>query len=294
MRKFLILNTIIYQAFFSNCLAENPFIFRRHFEGMANTGFENDFAKDQNISAAFYEAEFGGVISYTPCYEEGLALTVGYEGTYLDWENQPDFNQSNYNNITLALYAFSARLGDWTWKSMVKARESIDNNNLDYFLTWDLLLWGRHEYVNPCLPLPLGLHFGIFAETGMKANRIYPVIGVDFNPSDRLSVNVVFPMDMSIVYQKTEVLEIAAAVRFFARRQRVGLDEPVPYAMWEWRGWGGEVGLNYYGFLNSRINMHVGSTFGGKIRVSNRNRNHPVHYNPEGSLYAGAEFNFPI
>lgn len=290
MSKFLIL--ILLSTF--PLMAENPLIFRRHFEGMATTDFSDENTEDQTLSAAIFEVELGSIIQYTPCYKEGVAITLGYEGTYFRWENQPEFNQQDYNNMTLTLYAFTARAEDWTWRTMIKARESIDNNNLEFFLTWDMFLWGHYIYKNPYLCIPLGLHFGVYAETGMKADRVYPILGVDFDLGERVSVNLVFPMDMSIVYQKSELLELACAVRFFVRRHRVGLQEPVPYAMWEWRGWGAEVGFNYFGWLKSRLNMHAGYQFGSEIRVSNRHRENPKHFHPNPSLYAGAEINFPI
>ena len=239
--------------------------------------------RDQKIGYQFETAKVDGILYYDPRCCEGIRLGVGVTQMHLRFDDNPFFKEDHFHNIYVSLSAISGRLGDWVWAGDITAR--IDTNHIDFedYLTWDLTFWGRYAYCKT-----LGLHVGFYAITGMKVDRVYPILGFDWKPKDCLSINAVFPCHINVMYDISPNFSTGPAIRFFEERMRVSKKEELPQAIWEYRNWGIEWALQF-GYKCLLANLHVGATAGGKLKVSDKHHDNAHHFKFKAAPYIGGE-----
>ena len=238
---------------------------------------------DVTFATAMAEGNF--IFYYDKCYEEGAAVALVYEYTYLDMTHNPYFSEKNFNTGCLLLSGFTERVDDWQWRGQV----SINFDNLPHwdfadYMNYDILAWGRYKYCDS-----LGVHIGFFAQTGMQFDRVYPVIGIDWTYNCNWKLNLIFPLNISAVYTINSDWNVALAGRFIDQRHRVGRDEPLPEAFWHYQGGGAELALNYNPSLVLSANIHAGYSWGAHLTIRDRHYNHPKRLVLESAPYAGAE-----
>ncbi|MCB1111838.1 MAG: hypothetical protein H7A37_10275 [Chlamydiales bacterium] len=238
----------------------------------------------QNLTFDELSALLRMVFYYDPCNREALYITGNYSYTKLWWEQNPLVHRKYYNTGGIALGFFSNRLCDWIWQGQAEWTLDLDHPQFDRYSTYDLLLWGKYEY-DPCTHL----HVGVIVQTGMKRDRVYPIIGFDRALTDKIDLNVVFPVNMSLVYNMTEQFRLEAGTRFFSNRYRGAPDDPQPESVIGFTNTGFELGATYECERQYRFNIHAGYTMGGDLRIANANNDNPVHYDLGSSFYWGGE-----
>ena len=264
---------------------KSPFSFNTYIDAIDTAKINKGFYKGDKIHFAEAEAEAGMVVYYAPAYTEGARVAVGYTATYLRWAENPWFDQDHFNNLNVSLTGFSKRLDQWFWRTQLTA--NIDTSQWSAMYTsYDILLWGRYSYCDN--NDKIGVHFGFLAQTGLRLDRLYPIIGFDWQISRKLKLNLVYPVNISLVYSITPRWSIAAAGRFFNSRFRVHHKEIFSKALVRYTNAGGELAIKYETEYVS-ANIHGGFTFGGKYRVSNSKNHHPHNYRFDGSAYVGGE-----
>jgi hypothetical protein len=205
----------------------------------------------------------------------------------LRWKENPYFDQKNYETASVSLSGFSNRLPDWLWKADLTAFLDTDPGDLEKYLYWDILLWGRYDYCED-----FGLHMGFYAITGMKIDRVYPIIGIDWRCWRKLNLNLVFPVDISALWEFNDCWNAGVALRFFESRHRVGKNENLPRALWDYRTSGMEFAVNYNCTDYIHVNFHAGYTLGGKLKIADRGNDDPHHFKFKSSPYIGGELRF--
>lgn len=231
------------------------------------------------------QAEALCIYYYDPCLVEGATIALAYNRTRLDWAKNPFFDRKNYNTLIVSFGGFSNRVKNWTWLADVSINFDTDYfSTIGDYTTYDMLLWGRYTYL-----CDIGLHLGFIAQTGMKIDRIYPIIGADWEYNENWKFSLVFPVNISALYKINCNWSIALAGRVFDTRHRAEKNANVSRAVWAYRNAGAEVDLNYRYSSWLLANVHAGYTFGGKLKVANRHYEHRrnIHYN--GAGYVGAE-----
>lgn len=231
------------------------------------------------------QAEAGLVYYYDECINEAANVTVFYENTVLDWKSNPYFNQTDYSTAGITLGATTQRLPNWTWNGQL----SISFDNLKYwnfsdYMYYDILLWGRYEFCDN-----IGVHIGFFAETGMKIDLVYPVIGVDWTYNEHWKVSAVFPLNVSIVYSYNKTWSFDVAARFFDERNRLGKNQYLSQGLWHYQSTGAEVGINFTPGKWISANIHAGTTVGGRLKIADKNYNHRQRIRLDPAPYAGGE-----
>lgn len=238
-----------------------------------------------DLSFATGQAEFSFIYYYDPCNQEGLNLTLSYQNTYLDWTRNPYFNQEDYSTVSLTLGGFSKRLCDWIWQGQVSINfDNVEHWDFDDYMNYDLVLWGRYEWCDD-----VGIHIGFLAQTGMRIDRVYPVVGVDWHYSEKLKLSFVFPLDISATYHFSPCWSLALAGRFFDQRHRVGDHQHLSKGLWSYRSGGGELALNYHLGKRFEANVHAGYNCGGRLKVADRGYHDRRRFKIDGAPYAGAD-----
>ncbi len=241
-------------------------------------GFHHDHIKYSNV-----EVGGGAVVYYESCIKEGVQISLNYNRTKF---RNPFYHQSIYNTINVGVAGFTSRACDWDWQAYVAANIDTDHPSFEY-TTYDFLVWGRYDYC----PDYLGFNIGIIGETGLKADRVLPVIGVDWKINECWKLNAVFPINMSLIYKIDENWSADIVGRVFSSRHRVGKHEPIPKGIWIYRNAGIEAGLNY-DLCTFHVNCHIGYTVGGRVKIANRHYEHSHRYNLDSAPYAGGEVSY--
>lgn len=250
-------------------------------EAEINKGF---FKKDQ-LRFSEAEGELSLIFYYCPAYTEGASLALSYTYTAIRWNENPWFNQDHFNTLTIGLGGFTKRLYRWLWQSQIAINIDADAWDLNDYATYDFLLWGRYEYCTH-----IGVHIGLIAQTGMQMDRVFPILGADWQMSRRWKLNLVFPVNVSLEYLLNREWSVALAGRSFNTRQRINRHDSSPEALVRYENVGAEFAINYKAPAMT-INVHAGSTLGGTFRVANRHNHHSHRYHLDPSGYAGAEVN---
>lgn len=241
----------------------------------------------QYFTFRYSELEADMVFYHNPCYHEAALITIGYNFADLPWENNPFFQQSHFETISVAATVNTQRIRDWEWTA--QAELNIDANHFDFehYAYYDLLAWGRYSYSDD-----IGVHVGIFVETGMNITWVWPIFGFDWQVSDDWKLNLVFPMNISAVYTLNQVWSLAFETRFFDVRYRVNKHEPLSEGLLIYQNLGGEVAMLYHYNDTIEANLHVGATMGGRLKVANRHYQHRRHFDLDPSGYFGGEISY--
>jgi lipid-A-disaccharide synthase-like uncharacterized protein len=238
---------------------------------------------DLTFATAMGEGNF--IFYYNKCYEEGAAVALVYEYTYLDLTHNPYFAVKNFSTVTLLLSGFTERIEDWEWRGQLSVNfDNVPHWNFNDYMNYDILVWGRYKYCED-----VGVHIGFFVQTGMKYDRVYPVVGVDWTCNPSWKFNLIFPLNISAIYTINSHWNVALAARFINQRHRAEEDEPLPEAFWHYQGGGGELALNYNPSTALSVNVHAGYFCGAHLTIRNRHYHHPKRLRVDGSPYGGAE-----
>lgn len=242
----------------------------------------------RKLQFATAQAEAGAVFYYNECIEEGASITAFYENSFLDWDFNPYFRQEDYSTAGFTLGGVSKRLPDWTWNGQITVSfDNLKHWNFTDYMYYNFVLWGRYDL--SCLCRNLGVHIGFLAQTGMKIDRVYPIIGIDWVYDCHWKVSAVYPVNISVVYSLNQNWSFSAATRFFDERNRVGKNEFLSEGLWHYQAWGAELGISYALGKRFSANIHAGGTFTGHLKISDRHNHHGHRIHLGGAPYAGGE-----
>lgn len=262
----------------------SPFSFSAYSDAMGKAKIKKGFFKGDHFQFAIANAELSAVYYYCPQYEEATNITLGYTENYFGWKENPWYDQTHFHTITLSFGGTTKRLDRWLWRGQVDFNyEGWDEEFRGEYLNYNLILWGRYT-----LCQNIGIHMGFFVETGMRMDRIYPIIGFDWQINRKWKLNAVFPFDMSLQYLYNQNWTFALAGRTFSCRHRIKMDDPHPRYVTRYTNFGLEAMIKY-SMHNMVANIHAGVTTGGKVKVANPNNHDPHYFELEPVGYVGGE-----
>lgn len=248
----------------------------------SNEGDNDDYRG--NIRYNHAKAQFNAVVYYDECHGDVVDLALGYEKTYLNWNKNPFFQRKHYDTMTLAATYITKRLNCWQWVLQGAINLDADKWSWLEYTTYDLLLWGRYKW-NSCI----GLHFGVYGETGIKLDRVWPVLGFDWTISEKWLLNAIYPLNVSLLYNWDTCNSLGLAVRFFNERHKAGDNGAYEKAVWRYLNSGAELALNNTWCSWLKTNIHAGYTFGGKLKIADRQDHHSRRFRFNSSAYFGGE-----
>lgn len=256
--------------------SSGPFTIEANYDWIGQSKFTSKRLRHDHIRFNEGQAEAGMVFYYDKECREGARFDLNYTFTNLDWKENPNFHESHFNTIGFSLGFLTNRLCRWLWKAQVRLNIDADHFNFNEYSTWDILFWGRYEYIED-----VHIHLGFVALTGMKIDRIYPILGFDWRFAEYWKLNLVFPMNLSLKYCISQSWTASLAARFFDSRHRAGEHEPLPQSIWEYRNSGLELAIDYLWDPYLKVNLHGGTTFGGDAAHSDT----PLYPYPQTSLW---------
>jgi hypothetical protein len=225
-------------------------------------------------------------ISYTHFIDcdTGFNIGLSYMDTGIFWRENPDFHQECFQNACVSLGLYSTYCPDWLWRANITARFNVDSTPWTRSVMYAPTFWGRYS-----LSKRIGLHVGFTAETDLRRDKFWPIFGVDWQVTKSFKLNLVFPVDISAVYALTPHWSLAAAVRWFRYRTRIGRHDVLHGGFSEYQNTGTEIRLCYEYSPFIQINAHGGEAWGGFLRISNHKDRHAVYYKFKSSPYVGGD-----
>ncbi|MCH9609526.1 MAG: hypothetical protein S4CHLAM45_14420 [Chlamydiales bacterium] len=257
-----------------------PFSFGGSYLNAAKADIRTAGFEGTKLKYEQYDANFNYTMPFSPVC--GMIFGAGWVGTEVNWPENPDFNETDFNYAILSLGGFSKAFTRWTWTLNGSIwLDTAEFSFVDYAL-YQALLWGKYELCSF-----LELDFGFLLEAGLNKDKIWPIFGFIYRPSDNLRIHAVYPIDMVIEYDFREKWMMAGAIRILRNRHRVKNDEPLPRSIFQYQTWGGEYDLQYKPFKRFLIRGFAGSTFGGDLRIARSDDKHGTHYKFRPSFYGG-------
>lgn len=199
---------------------QSPFSLTFSSDAIGQSKIQHGYFKGDELRFGEVTAEASAVFYYCPTHEEGASVSLSYTYTSFEWPQNLWFDQDHFNTAALSLTGFSHRLCRWFWIGQATVNVDADQWNFNTYAYYDLLLWGRYAYFEN-----FGLNIGLFVQTGMRTDRLYPVIGIDWQISKRWKLNLVYPLNISLEYRLNNMWSVALAGRNFNYRYRVGPHE---------------------------------------------------------------------
>lgn len=261
-----------------------PFSINSFVDWAGKADFEHKRCRKSLDNVEFGQAEVDAnlVFYYDKCNKEGLIATAGYNFTQIKWKN-PYFDQNQFNTASVAISGFTSRAENWEWAAQVKVNFDLNHFKWSDYIFFDMLLSGRYAY-SECL----GLHFGFIGLTGYRIDHLYPIIGIDWQINEDWKLNLVYPLDISLVYSLNCEWSLKLASRAFETRHRVGKDNHYSRGLVEYRATGGEFQIAYQS-VNKKIegDVHAGELLGGRVKASNSRHHHIKRYKFKNAPYVG-------
>lgn len=213
----------------------------------------------------------------------GWIFGAGYVGTELDWKENPFFDEKFFSYVNFNLGGYTKATPDWTW--VLTGTMFMDTAVLDLrnYALYQVVLHGKY-FFSPCVAFDVGF----LIEAGLKRGKAWPILGIEYDPTDRFSLHLVYPFDISVSYDIFPMLTIAGSLRFLRDRHRTLEINPLPMGIYEYETTGYECDLTFSPFENLAITAFAGSTFNGRIKITNQNNHHPSFIKFTGSFYSGA------
>lgn len=264
-----------------------PFSLSVDFNATGKSKFESKQCYDlKNVEFTIAGLDGSMIFYYNPQCKEGILATASYTYTKIKWEN-PFFIQNHFDTVSLGIGGFTERAEKWLWQGQVLLNADVDYFKASQNLYWNLVLSGRYAY-NECL----GLNIGFIAFTGMKIDRLWPIIGIDWQINKSWKLNLIYPLNVGIIYALNTEWAIAIQGRAFDERHRVGESKKQIWdrGLLEYRATGVEGSVRYKSTNGTwQAELHAGEIIGGRVKVSNRHHRRIHRFNFKSAPYVGGE-----
>lgn len=263
-----------------------PFTIAVFADWVSRADVERNWSGIKTVEFAASEVQANMVFYYDPCIKEGASVSLDFQRTYMNARRNPYFNEKWIDTISVVLGAATERVCNWIWRGQLSVNfDNIEYWNFNDYMYYDLLAWGRYEY------LPnFGVHIGFIGQTGMKIDRFYPIIGIDYTFDCHWKINLVYPVNISLIYTYSPELSIALAARVFDERHRIKESATfLSEGLWTYRMAGAEFDITYNPWTWISANIHAGVTTGGILKIADRHYNHRKRFHIDPSGYVGAD-----
>lgn len=252
--------------------------------GTGKAKMDEEEHKEEHISYSSSEIQ----ASYTKKSNEtdGFTLGISNATTKINWKENPHFSKKNHSYIGLSLSGFSNKIPNWLWVGSIATKVDSEELNFAHYALYQGRMWGRYAYSQM-----IGIHIGLAGSTGLRRDKVYPILGIDYTPNAKWKIHFVFPLDLSANYSINDYWSIAASGKIFRARHRLNQRENMSKGLFDYRTYGTELSLNYR--LRSLLaKIYSGISYPGDLKISNYKGQDPVFYKFKGSFYLGSNLTY--
>lgn len=238
-------------------------------------GFEDDTLVYKQYEAAFaYTHPINSVC--------GLIFGAGWVGSEVNMVKNPEFDETRFDYVTLSLGGFTKAFPDWSWTFSLSAFLDTEVFSLIDYTLYQGVLWGKYE-LSPYLELD----FGFIAEIGLSKEKLWPILGFIYSPSDSWRIHAVYPIRVSVDYLVRNWITLSGSIRFLRNRHRVTKEEPNPSGIFEYHTIGAEFDVTLSPLKRLSLKGFAGTTFNGDLKITDSQNRAAQHFKFKGSPYVG-------
>lgn len=262
--------------------SNSPFNFEAKIDAIGKAKVKKKAFEGDTVSFAVGQDILSGIVYHDTAHSEAVSLGLGYTATYLHWHGDPCENQNHFSTLSVLFSGFTARLDRWFWRTQL----SINLDTYEWssaYTNYDLILWGRYEFLKN-----IGIHFGFWAQTGMRMDRVYPIFGADWQICPKWKLNLVYPVNISLEYTLSKSWAFALAGRAFDSRQRLRKKSCQSKSLIHYQNMGAELAV-LFNRQGLEANVHLGTTLGGRYRFADKHNHHAKNLHLKPAAYAGGE-----
>lgn len=213
---------------------------------------------------------------------------VTWNTFYLNWDQNPRFNQHVFDALQFSLAFYTIALTSWRW--IARFDYMIDPHHMNrpgLYSLYSALLWGCYA-INE----KWHYHIGSFGYWGMEGSTVYPLIGFDYAPTSQWLLQAIFPIDYSVQYQFHPLFRLSAKVRPLKERWRTDKNQPSPRSIFNYTSSGFELNLHYEIERRLIIEIFGGWNFGGNLYIKDQKGKNALYTKFDGAPYVGANLDF--
>jgi hypothetical protein len=168
---------------------------------------------------------------------------------------------------------------DWSWTGNFVIQPNLKNMNLARTTRYIASLHGRYEVIHST-----GLHVGFYAEIGIRAPLVRPLLGIDYTIGPWL-LQAIFPIKYGLTYKgiSNHMFSLMARPFYTAVHVKKGLHDTPATA--RYKGTGGELRWDYLPTLHWNFWLSLGYTLAGNLSIGDKNNNHRHHVYPNNAPY---------
>lgn len=262
------------------------FSFESTYQWVAPARFYTPSVEGEHLQYNELDLSFSYSQSLTPY--SGFTIEAGYIGSHLNWRENPFFSQDDFHYVNASVGLLTSAFPCWEW--LAEAAVRIDTAELDlaHFALYQGLLWGQYTLCEWAR-----FHVGFLFEGGLNRGKIWPILGFNFFPDHPVwELNLVYPFDLSFVYQLTDAWYCGGSLRLIRNRHRLSESLSLPLGIFEYEAHGIEFDLYYTPFDAFELVGFVGGTYKAYLRMANSENHDAQYFKMESALYAGGSLNF--
>ena len=254
-----------------------------YFAGVAPASIDKKGFRGSNLKYA--EGAGAIFINAYPAEDHALSFEFGYGYMNLDWDKNPAFKQTQFNDGVFSIGYITTAMDQWRWVVNLGVHANLDHFSLSNNTFYSGMIWGRLAYSQP-----LGIHIGVVGQSGVKSTYLFPILGLDWHFHTKWKINAVFPLDYSIHYLFAKHFSAALSYRSFGgwyrSFHRVGKKEMSPKSTVSIHGNGVDFGV-YFNSHHLSAGVFGGANFGGWILLRNSHGAKPTYFHFDAAAYGG-------
>jgi len=205
-----------------------------------------------------------------------------------DWSKNPKFHETHFYYMQFALTYYTTALEKWKWIARFDYNLQIEHiSHPGQYSLYSGLLWGAYQ-----IAPKWHYHVGALGYGGLEGGTMYPVIGIDYAPTDKWFFQALFPINYSIEYKPNTNWTLAIKGRPLKERLRVGSREPQPRSIFNYSTFGSEFNVHYEIPFRLIVEAYGGVNFGGTFYVKDAHGHRATYVKFGGAPYFGASVDF--
>lgn len=284
--------TTSYELITDYCFVDkkNPWHFDGEYRDVGKAKFRT--CSVQGSHAAYEDAHAFLYYSHFPSTNNSLTWKVGYSFLDFNWLKNPHFHESAYHFANASIGWVSNSIRNWRW--ILSAATSVDAQTFDFGESgvYYGLMWGRYRYSHT-----LGMHIGWAGYVGVENGYFLPIVGIDWQATEKLKINAIFPVNCSIEYYFNEYWKTALEVASFGRPYRFpirihGGSGHFRNGIFEIYSIGTELNVKFFTGNAFWTSFGGGWNYGGWILIKNHDNEHGKYYKFNGAPYVQAQLAF--
>lgn len=213
----------------------------------------------------------------------GFKLGLGMQTLEFDWPQNPITTRDRFTQLQMSTGLFTLDAKGFMIVSELMLMMDPVKMDLEHYTLYRGLLYTKYNYKNKA-----NIHAGFVGYYGLRYNRVVPIIGVDFPLGEYFKVNAVFPSDMSLEFNPTQLLTFLVRLRFVQLPRRLSENDPLSKGVIFYNNTGAEFGVKLHYLEYFYLQGFVGRTIEPHIKAESFSGDSTTYYRLRSNYYFGA------